>query len=277
MNESEMSLIFRFDGLDAEDHKIELYALGESMQGLARIASVAAHFASSQKYTRYLPSHSFRLLAKEPKANCFTMAVVLEFLQQHQILSGSFSALISLIANWILVKNSNKQEKITEMQTALLQALKDYGVQRDQQLMNLIGILELMASEMKGASRLAVSPIGSTVTTLTVSSGDGSYQGTYDISDAEKIREKGLDELTGIELITIKISELDTERKTAKVYIEEIPESSRISVEISDPLLMQKNNPYAISLASKMNIRVKAKLKFTDGKLSRAYISDVEM
>ncbi len=33
MIEQDDGLIFRFDGIDAEQHRIELYALGESMQG----------------------------------------------------------------------------------------------------------------------------------------------------------------------------------------------------------------------------------------------------
>jgi hypothetical protein len=97
MIEQDDGLIFRFDGIDAEQHKIELYALGESMQGLARIASVAAHFAITQRYSRYFVTHSVRLLAEEPKANCFTVAAFWEFVKQHQIISGSFGAVAAIL------------------------------------------------------------------------------------------------------------------------------------------------------------------------------------
>lgn len=276
MNESERGLVFRFDGLDAADHKIELYALGESMQGLARITSVAAHFASTNKYRRYLGGHSFRLLAQEPKANCFTVAVVLEFVKQHQILSGSFGVLLGIIVSWIISKNSNNFNKFEKINSELLLALKDSGTQKDQQISRLFGVLEIIAKDMKGSSRMAVAPIGLTAETLTISSSNGQFKSTYDISDAEKIREKGVNELTGVEVVAIRLSELDTERKTAKIYIEEIHEPIRVGADISDPLMDYENNPYALALASQRFIRVRAKLKYTDGVLSRAYISDVE-
>ncbi|MGH9439418.1 MAG: hypothetical protein ACRD22_16385, partial [Terriglobia bacterium] len=80
----------RYDGLDAEKHELDLYALGESMQGFARVTGTAAHFALTHEYKRYFRSQSLRVLAKEPEANCFRVDLVFEFIRQHQILSGSF-------------------------------------------------------------------------------------------------------------------------------------------------------------------------------------------
>jgi len=46
------TLSIRYEGNDANEHQIDLNALGESLQGLARILAVSAHFAQTGKYTQ---------------------------------------------------------------------------------------------------------------------------------------------------------------------------------------------------------------------------------
>jgi hypothetical protein len=72
----EYTITIRFDGLDAEDHEIDLFTLGESLQGLARIAGTVGHFAATQEYSRYFRSHELKVLAKEPRENCESYRVL---------------------------------------------------------------------------------------------------------------------------------------------------------------------------------------------------------
>ena len=276
MIEQDDGLIFRFDGIDAEEHKIELYALGESMQGLARIASVAAHFAVTQQYSRYFVTHSVRLLAEEPKANCFTVAAFWEFVRQHQIISGSFGAVAAILVNWVLTRNANKTAEAEALRQSLEVAIKELGVQDERVTGRLLETVERMAVEMRSASRMAVSPIGPSAAVLTVSTRDGRFKSTYNQADAEQIRKNGPDELTAVEVITVRLSELDTQRGTAKAHPFGYPEDFRVSTEISDPILKYSHNPYAMALASGDPIRVRAKLLFRSGLLTKIFISDVE-
>lgn len=276
MTEDTSGLTFRFDGQEADEHKLELYSLGESMQGLARIASVSAHFAATQKYSRYFGTHSFRIYAEEPRANCFTISATWEFVKQHQILSGAFGALAAILVNWVLTSNANKVEEMKLLKDSLDKAVRELGNRDQATISGLLGTLDRMAFELRNAARLAVSPLGSTANLLTVSSRSGEYAQTYNLADAEAIRLPGPNELTGITTMVVRLSELDSMRGTCKVHLRGLPEDHRIAAEILDPVKDIPNNTYALALASGSEITVCAKLQLRNGEIARLYISDIE-
>jgi len=276
MNDATEGLIFRFDGQEADDHKLELYSLGESMQGLARIASVSAHFAATQKYSRYFVTHSFRIYAEEPRANCFTVSAVWEFVKQHQILSGAFGALAAILVNWVLTSNANKVEEMKLLKDSLDKAIRELGNRDKSTIAGLINTVDKMATELRNAARLAVSPLGNTANLLTVSARNGDFKHSYNIADAEAIRQPGPNELTGMETVVVRLSELDSLRGTCKVHLRGLPEDHRIAAEILDPVREIANNTYALALASGSEIAVRAKFQLKNGEIARLYIFDVE-
>lgn len=268
---------FRFDGLDSADHKLDLYALGESLQGLARIAAVAGHFAITQKYSRYFSVHEVRILASEPKANCFTVTAVWEFVKQHQILSGSFGAIGGVLIAYVLATNAKKEREMKHLKDSLDLAIRELG-NRDQKVVEqLIGVIGKMASELRPAAIQAVAPLGKSADYLTVTTGNGEVVGTFDLSDAEEIRKLGENELTETRSVVVRLSELDTVRGSCKVHLDGSPDTDRVPALIADPLLQKKNNIYALALASGEKISVRAKLQLKGGEVAKLYISDVEV
>ena len=115
----EHKLKIQFDGLDAANHEIELFSLGESLKGLARIASVVGNFATTEKYSKRFSCHDVRVVAREPKANCFSFEILWSFVQQHQILSGSFGAVVSALIPYILARTANKREEMNILKKIL--------------------------------------------------------------------------------------------------------------------------------------------------------------
>ena len=146
---------FRFDGLESAEHKLDLYALGESLQGLARIAAVAGHFAVTQKYSRYFSVHEVRILATEPKANCFTVTAVFEFVKQHQILSGSFGAIGVALITFVLSSNARKEQEMKHLKDSLDVAIRELGNRDTKVIESLIGVIDKMASELRPAAKQA--------------------------------------------------------------------------------------------------------------------------
>lgn len=197
-------------------------------------------------------------------------------MKQHQIISGSFGAVAAILVNWVLTRNANKPAETAALKQSLELAIKELGSQNERVIGRLLDTAERMAVEMRSASRMAVSPIGPSAALLTVSTRDGRFKNTYNLADAEEIRKNGPDELTGVEVITVRLSELDKKRGTAKAHPFGYPEEFRVTTEISDPILKYSHNPYAMALASGDPIRVRAKLLFTSGVLARIFISDVE-
>ena len=164
----EYKLTIRYDGLDAEDHEIDLFAFGESMQGIARVAGTIGHFVATQEYSRYFRSHELKVLAKEPRENCFSIDVVFEFVRQHQILAGTFPAALTGLIAWLLHRATKKDSTSSELQQSLLALLHELAGQNAERENRLLGLLEVMAVDLRPSVRKAFAPVGSSCRTLTV-------------------------------------------------------------------------------------------------------------
>lgn len=266
-------LTIRFDGLDAEDHEIDLFAFGESMQGIARVAGTIGHLVATQEYSRYFRSHELKVLAKGPRENCFSIDIVFEFVKQHQILAGTFPAALTGLIAWLLHRASKKDNTAPDLQKMLVDLVCDLAAHNANQENRLLGILESMAHDLRPSVRKAFAPIGITCRTLTVIAPQRTD--IYDETDKAALFMSDGDELTELLDWVVLITELDLERGTCKARIINEPEDRRISAIVTDPLLKQVNNPYSLAMAAGEPLPVKAKALIQDGNIKKLYISDV--
>lgn len=269
----EYKLTIRFDGLDAEDHEIDLFTFGESMQGVAGVAGTIGHLVATQEYSRYFRSHELKVLAKEPRENCFSIDVVFEFVRQHQILAGTFPAALTGLIAWLLHRTSKKDNSAPELQQSLIALVRDLAGQNSERENRLLGLLEVMAIDLRPSVRKAFAPIGTSCRTLTVITPQRSD--TYDEADKAALLMSDGDELTEQLDWVVLITELDLERGSCKARIVDAPDDRRISAVVTDPLLKQANNPYSLAMAAGEPLPVKAKALVQDGVIRKLYISDV--
>ena len=266
------SIKIQYDGLDAEDHEIELFALGDSLKGIARISAVAGNFAATQKYSRRLTSHEVRVVAREPKANCFSLDVLWSFVKQHQILSGSFGMIVAVLIPYVLASAANKRAEMKILKQSIDKLIAELGANNDHAVDRLSAIIEKMVVELKPSAKLAVAPIGNSCRTLTVKS--GLRASVFDEVDKEQIMASEGDEITDLMPFTVLITELDLERGTCKVHIEGEIEGKRINAVVTDPQLSISNNPYSLAFAAGEFIPVQAKALLREGEMVRLFISD---
>jgi len=268
----EESIKIQYDGIDAENHEIELFALGDSLKGIARIAAVAGHFAATQKYSRRLTSHEVRVVAREPKANCFSLDILWSFVQQHQILSGSFGAIVGVLIPYVLASAANKREEMQILKQSIDNLISELGASNNHAVDRLSEIVERMAIELKPSAKLAVAPIGSSCKTLTIKSALRSS--VFNEADKEEITKDKGDEITDTRPFSVLITELDLERGTCKVHVEGDMDEKRINAVITDPLLADSNNPYSLAFAGGEPIFVQGKALLREGELMKLFISD---
>lgn len=266
-------LTIRFDGLDAEDHEIDLFAFGESMQGIARVAGTIGHLVATQEYSRYFRSHELKVLARAPRGNCFSVDVVFEFVKQHQILAGTFPAALTGLIAWLLHRSTKKENTAPDLQKMLVELVRDLSAHNANQENRLLGILESMVNDLRPSVRKAFVPIGVTCRTLTVIAPQRTD--VYDEADKAVLSMSDGDELTDLLDWVVLITELDLERGTCKARLASELEDRRISAIVTDPLLKQANNPYSLAMAAGESLPVKAKALIQDGIIKKLYISDV--
>jgi len=105
-------ITIRYDGLDAEQHQMSLGALGLSLQGLSRLLGVAGHFALTGKYAKQEQAFDVRVVATgNPRANCFSVDIVLQYAQQYGLLQGFAGATLTALIAWIISKHSGAEMK----------------------------------------------------------------------------------------------------------------------------------------------------------------------
>jgi hypothetical protein len=267
----ETSIKIQFDGMDAENHEIELFALGDALKGVARIAAVSGHFAVTQKYSRRFNSHDVRVVAREPKANCFSLDILWSFVQQHQILSGSFGVIVSVLIPYVIAVSANKRKEMKILKESIDNLISQLGSNNDHAVDRLSSIIEQMAIELKPSAKLAVAPIGGSCKTLSIHSSFG--VSTFDEADKEQIVKSEDDELTETKSFNVLITELDLERGTCKVHIDE-DNDRRVNAVITDPQVQINNNAYSIAFAAGEAISVQGKALIKEGELAKLFISD---
>ncbi|SEK88759.1 hypothetical protein [Nitrosovibrio tenuis] len=262
----------RYDGKDAEKHELDLFSLGVSLQGFARISSHAGTFAITHRYSKYLRSQVVRVAAQEARANCYSIDVVWNFVLQHQILSGSFGMLVATIIPLVLATASRKKDEILHLKDSLDKAIERLA-SRDQPTMSrLLDTVDRLVIDQRRNARQAFEPIGLSCRTLTVSAGGKST--TFDQADKAASELSPKDEITEMLVFSVLITELDLERFTGKAYVDQFaPPDRRIPITIMDPTVQTQNNAYASSLAAASPLRVLAKGLLKEGKLVRLFVS----
>lgn len=260
----------RYDGMDAEQHQIELSSLGESLQGMARVLAVTGHFVLTQEYVKQYQAHDIKVLVAEPKANCFSIHAVLEFAKQQQVFAGIAAPALSAILAWIFARSANRRDEMKALKDSLDKAINTLASNNQETIQRMLGTMERMADALRPAVREAVKPIGRTCTQMTV---DGSI--VVDQAAAEAIRSEAIDEVTAEKTWRIRITELDLESSSAKVRLDgDGNQERRIKAVITDPAVKVLSNPYAQALVSQSELAVRGKATLREGEIAQLYISN---
>lgn len=263
----------RYDGLDAERHQMDLGALGESLQGMSKVLSVIGHFAVTGKYAKQAQALDVRVVAyEEPIANCFKIRTALDFVQQHGLLQGGIGSFITAIVSWAIAKNSNKSTEMKMLKDSLDKAISEMAQGNAQTVQALTRTLERVVEGVQPALRRAVTPIGSTCSSMTIGGDQG--QAVIDIPTAEAIRSETADEVDVERTYVLRLTEMDLESHTGKVRLDGEDGDSRISAVITDPAFSVSGNLYIQSFTTQTTIKATAKATLKEGSIVKLYISN---
>lgn len=258
----------RYDGMDAENHEIGLDALGESLRGVARVLAVTGNFAVTGTYVKQVRAMDVRVVAREPKANCFTIQGVLQFAAQQGLLQGFAASLIPALIGYVVAKASNNKVEMKHLAATvekLIEAMTQSNLaQRDQ----VLAVVDRMADALRPAAKQMVAPVGGSCREMRIA-GDV----LVDEATAAAIRGQEDDEVDAMRDYTIQITELDLENRTAKVRIADESEK-RVRAIISDPAITVPGNPYATAFVAQSALAVRAKALLRDGEIRAIYVSD---
>lgn len=280
----DIKISLRYDGLDAENHEIELTCLGESLKGFSKILATAGTFAVTQRYSKNVSYQDVKIYAREAKANCFTLDTAMNFITQSQLFSGSAGAILGALVPYIFARNAQKKEEMKALKEALEKAIEALGNKDRPTIDGLIAVIDKMAGELRPSVRQAVSPIGNTCNHISVSTGLGNRPATINEADKKAIDQLEDDEVLGLREYKVFVTEFDAQRMTAKVIIDGDDSCKRVIAQISDPSASKAENPYLAALgrymannsASGSCVTVTAKATVKKGLINKLFIVDIQ-
>ncbi|WP_294268562.1 hypothetical protein [uncultured Sphingomonas sp.] len=276
--------IIKFDGGDADYHAVDMRLLGESLQGIDRIASDLLVAVLNSRAPRKGERTPFVVKAYEPRPGTLTIPVEIQegaaFLQLGWQIFGPSAT--DILANWfkaVLLHHGGKEteskqalEYVAELAKSHNDALTKIEANRHDEVMGMQAILGSMIDRLGPAATQTVAPVGPSVRRLWFFSPRKSDTPQFEISieDADRIREKSVLEWSALQQVTLQTDGYVFHNR--RLSIVNPYKNGFLSAEFEDPVAEVENNPYAVAGARKALISVDAKLGFRAGSLERVVI-----
>lgn len=267
------SLSIRYEGGDAERHAIDLHQLGQSLQGMARIIAVSAHFAETRRYNKQFDTLSVKVVAEPVEEhNCYEVtATILKIASSGELWSGLGTAVFMGVLGYVF--NRKKAEEMKHLSDALKQSIGQQAEMQERMLLT----IEKLADSLQPSVRQALTPIGQSVESINLRRREAPVERVVLDRETKELSQVGKDHtITGAHQMSGVISELDMVSGSCKVSLESDPDT-RVPAKIVDPVVGLPNNPYAQALSQIATITFTAKAEIdADGNVVTLYISDCQ-
>ena len=150
------SISIRYDGRDARDHQIDLHQLGLSLQGIARILAVSAHFVETGRYNKQFDTLSVKVVAQPvDEHRCYEVtATIVAITTSSELWSGLGTAMFMTILGYVF--NRKKAGEMKHLSQALQQSIGQQAQMQERMLMT----IEKLAESLQPSVRQALNPIG---------------------------------------------------------------------------------------------------------------------
>lgn len=277
---SDLSFPFeiRYEGNDAEFHKIDMASLAESLDGFSRIYAIVGHYISTGQYAKQMQALNVKAYAQGTEAKCFSLKAVLDFVSSSGLFQGVMSAAITAIVAYVIHRNSGNKEEMKHLRELLEQQL-GFSKQVTERMMDTI---DRLSDALRPSVKKSISPVGDTCSRIDLYL-DGVKHQTMDQSLKDALSSDDESQITPEREYLVEISEMDRLRRTCKVHlvgadseenIEEDGSPRRINADITDPAAVLEANPYMDAMYRSKQIKVKAKALLRNGLIAKLYISD---
>ena len=178
------------------------------------------------------------------------------------------------LVTYVFQRAAGKSEEMKYLKDALDQTIKALGTRDQTAVDRMLTTIEKMADALRPAARLAVEPLGKSASTLSIGRASSPPDLTLNIADRDQIQSKVPTEIGSEQSFFITITELDLQNGSCRVALQG-DQDARIQGQVTDPQLVNPNNPYVVAMAAMVPLTVRAKAAIRYGLIDKLYISDV--
>lgn len=268
------SLSIRYDGGDANEHQIDLNQLGESLQGLARILAVSAHFAQTGKYNKQFGALSVQVVAAPTQEHhCYeVLAYIKDIAMQPEIWSGFAGVVFTAVVGVVLSRGRREEMKL------LNEALQKSLAQNQEMQTRVLETVDKMIDALQTSARRAHAPVGASVESISLRGQDKDDSSVVVLDRETKALVSAAHDTTidDSRTYTGVISELDMISGTCRVALDSATPDERLPAVVTDPSVQRPSNAYVSAMATLSPIKFVAKAELdANGSIVRLHISDV--
>jgi hypothetical protein len=275
-----------YDGLDATDSAIEMTALAKSLDGLARILATSAELALYRRYVQHMDAMSLQVRVSGARAGSVEILAMFAFMDQSSFINEAGLETVRQIIQFFFrhfgAKRSNDGDvddsiEENEAMDVAMRALEladntsKRTARNNEQLMALTGKILEAARGLHPAALNAAKPIGETCSTVSVQI-EGKPVASWDIEDKRAIESKSSTSFQPSQRYRVYLSELDVQTGSAKFAFS--PDGHRIKAKIADPVVFERNNPYALAMAGRGELEVLGKIELDEDRIVSMTILD---
>jgi hypothetical protein len=260
-------IAIRYEGIDAENHEIDLGLLGESLQGFAKTLAVTANFTATGKLAVHADALDVKVVARPVEEHhCFEVsAFVTGLVTSKEFWSGMAPGVFTAVVQYVLSRRSKEEMK------HLSEAL-NRSIGGNQETTNrLVATIEKMAEALTPSVRKALAPIDRSCERIDLYSGAEKVQSMN--SDTKKAFSTSRKIAAHAEPMTGTITSFNITTGACEVVLEGADKAT--PGRVLDPAHELPNNVYATALASQQPLTFLAKTEAdADGRVTRLHILD---
>ena len=289
MNDSEPSptLIIRYEGAVADNHRLDLHQLGESLVGIERIITVGLFVLEVGRMPVGRERLNFEIQALIPRRGSFEIQVllsnVLAVLPLFQSILGSDAREVAkVIWRWIsgvVSGMAGQGDNSSYHFTKMIEVWEGMDIRRHESLdrMDARRHLETLGwQKLANATKKAVAPIGNSCESMVLQNGIERAEVTdIDFPMATTIRSNAKLEVGDMEKMRIRVDGVTLYNRQLRVVHPDVP-GKHLTAHVRDPAFDSTPNIYIDALGSRKVLEVDAKRSVDkrSGDLRQLYIMD---
>ncbi len=272
------TLVFRYDGLDADEHFIDAGKLGASLVGISKITRYGMFALVEKRYPKRGEQFPLSIKAGEPKEGSVDIITAFSAASWTlPVFPTMFEELLRDLVkewiSWVLSMTGGRESEAKQCfdrLAELVEKMQDDQLrskQMDQQFV--LDVLE----KLRPAAKDVVAPIGPSCDSLTIVGDKSAKSIEVDTAMADAIRSKEKLEVSDMEELRIQVDGFTIHNRQLKIQDPDDP-SRFVSAIVRDPAFDQVPNIYTEAAISTEPLLVRAKRTSKDGRLVRLYIMD---
>ncbi|VAW13394.1 hypothetical protein MNBD_ALPHA09-2111 [hydrothermal vent metagenome] len=281
----EISIRITYDGLDADQHMLDMRRFGEAMLGLDKIVNTGLIVLSEYRFPIKGERFSLQIRAKEPSVGSFEFFAYMAPVAAStlQLVLEMFYTMGSDIlwrwTSWIVNMNGGRPKEAEPHFTVLMELTKEIHKSRAESEVAQQAFFLEIADRLQYAAKGFVAPVGPSANSVAIEGrgqDDSRLLTHVDVPMANAIRSKEKLEVGDMEKMRIRIDGLIHHNKQLKVEHPDEP-GRYISAVVRDPSFMEADNVYTRALARHGFLDISAKPSHkADGTIHTLYILDVK-